>query len=335
MTSAARQQPPVLVNAVLSYGCVRLKEGQAHEEICESLLSMFEDWEFGRAKEALWKFIEKEKSDDKGIIGDLQKRKSSTTRSAAEANCQDLLKAMKDLMDARGLPRLAVSVHDLMDLPAIMPQWIVQKRRSVAEKKTSLVEQELQQSQAALNESVSSLHDMQKKMTEELELLRQRLDERGTEACPSPTQTSPTLCEKPAAAASSAPTPADRRPTKVRPEHVASLEPQPWMDVRRRRKRKIVTGAATDEDSGSFSGAREVGSVFIYHATKNSTEDAVSRWVQRQGVDVINIRQMSHADAHLKSFKLTVPKSCVNELLSETFKWPLAVRVRRFIPERR
>jgi hypothetical protein len=315
MTSAARQQPPVLVNPVLSYGYVRLKERQAHEEICESLLSMFEDWEFGRAKEALWEFIEKEKSDDKDIIGVLQRRNSSTTRSAAEAHCQDLLKAMKNLMDARGVPMLAVSVHDLMDLPAIMLQWIAQKRRSVAEKETSLVEQELQQSQAALKESVSSLHDMQKRMTEELELLRQRLDERGTEASPSLTQTCPTRCEKPAVVASSAPSPTDRRPTKVHPEYVANLEPQPWLDGRRRRKRKTVTGAATDEDSGSFSGAHEVGSVFIFHATKNSTEDAVRRWVQRQGVDVVNIRQMSHADAHLKSFKLTVLKTRVNELL--------------------
>jgi hypothetical protein len=42
-------------------------------------------------------------------------------------------------MDARFVPRLAVTVYDTMDLPATMPQWIAQKRWTDAEKEPSRV----------------------------------------------------------------------------------------------------------------------------------------------------------------------------------------------------
>ena len=70
----------------------------------------------------------------------------------------------------------------------------------------------------------------------------------------------------------------------------------------------------------------------MYNAKKSSTEDAVRRWVQRQNVDVLNIRVMSHVNAVCKSFKVTVPKDQVRKLLNKDFKWPLDVKVRHFIP---
>jgi hypothetical protein len=98
-----------------------------------------------------------------------------------------------------------------------------------------------------------------KMMAEELALLQTRLEERPMEVQvgPSPTQTCPTPNDNPIVAASSTPASADRRPAKASPDHASDLDLQ--------------------RGEGNLYGARQVGSVFIFHATKNSTEDAVSR----------------------------------------------------------
>ena len=175
MTSASLQQLPVLVNPVLSYGYVRLKQASC-EEVCDSLFSMFEEWEFGKAKDALWEHIAKGRSDDLRIIGEKQKRKGSSTRSAAMAHCQDLLKALQELDDRGALPPLAVEVEDLMELPPITPQLIALKRQATMDKHLSMVEEELHQSHDAVKETLASIQEAQRKMAEELVQLHQRLD---------------------------------------------------------------------------------------------------------------------------------------------------------------
>jgi len=65
---------------------------------------------------------------------------------------------------------------------------------------------------------------------------------------------------------------------------------------------------------------------------KEATVDSVRQWVQKHGVEVVSIRQTSHEEAPCKSFKVTISKQQVKALLQDDFKWPRAVKVRRFVP---
>jgi len=339
--SSIRQQLPVLVNPVLSYGHVRMQHATL-EEVHDSLFGIFEEWEFGRAKDALWDHLAKAGNDGAEIIGEKPKRNRSSTRSAAKAHCDDLLKALRDLDAVGALPNLAVDVDDLVELPPITPCLITQKRQATLDKHLSLVEEELHHSQHAAQEALASIQEAQSKMAEELAKIHQRLDGHSDLAPATSTPKALNTSNAPAAddrmvADGSPPTcPRKEEELSVGASHMCSdqLAQQPWHVAGRpkRRKRRIVVGTTTGDDAGCFGGAPEVRSVFVYNAKKSSTEDAVRRWVQRQNVDVLNIRVMSHVNAVCKSFKVTVPKDQVRKLLNKDFKWPLDVKVRHFIP---
>eukprot|EP00914_Ancora_sagittata_P016431 GHVO01032684.1.p1 GENE.GHVO01032684.1~~GHVO01032684.1.p1 ORF type:complete len:214 (+),score=25.64 GHVO01032684.1:140-781(+) len=97
-TTAGRKRRPLIANAVIGYGQVRLQH-LTPDEVCESLLSTFETLEFRAAKDELWKAIEDEGSDGLKFIGDKQNGNDSSSRTTAEAHCKDY-KALKELVDA-------------------------------------------------------------------------------------------------------------------------------------------------------------------------------------------------------------------------------------------
>jgi len=228
MSSAGRERLPAIVNSVLCYSYARLKQAQqaSREEVCDSLFLIFENWEFGRAKDVLWEHIARFRSDDMDIIGEKQKRNRSSTRSAAVAHCLDVLTALQDLEEAGALPELAAEVEDLMELPPITPQPITQKRHAAIDKHLSLVEEELHQSQDAMKETLICIQETQRKMVEELAQLHQRLDA----STPEPPTSTPVVQRKsaPVVAPLSASTPLDGKPVEdTAPSRCAQPMEQP------------------------------------------------------------------------------------------------------------
>lgn len=341
-----RKRLPHIVNSVLAYGHVRLKY-VSPEEVCESLASTFEGYEFRAAKDELWQNIEeKEGSDGIKIIGQKQNRNNSCSRTAARANCQDVLKALKDLEDAGILPDLAVCVEDLVELPHIAPQLELshQKRRAACDSQLSEMEEELHQTQTLVQESLASIQEAQKTMAADLVQLRQRLD---APAFPG-TRSTPSCQQKPRSTRSvSASHPefegADRvvhdelGPRGSRSGYMRSIhpksEPPAWSTVKRRKKkRKIVTG--TQECVDSFCGAPEVRSLFVWNVSKDTEPEKVKKHIANQCDGIVSVRAWSHPDAPRRSFKVTVMKESVNTLMNPDFPWPRHVKVRHFVPGR-
>ena len=334
MTSAARQRRPVLVNPVIAYGYARLKnKGDATlEDVCDALLLIFEDLEFRWAKDALWQHIEEERGDCKDLLGEKPQRNSSKLRTAAIADCQDLLKAIQVLDDKDALPRLAVGIGDLLELPPITPQHIQHKRQAALDQHVSVVEEELHQSQDAMRETLASIQEAQQKMAKDLAQLQLHLAR--SDAQPAPLAPPPSPIHD---RGHSTPR-VDEEKEAVIPAGAPAGESEhrketPWNTVRpprRRRTVKVVTGTETADadDQGTLRGALAVGSLFVFISRKDSTDDAV----RSKSVDVVNIRMASHPDSALKSFKVTVSRDNVSRLMHPDFPWPLNVKVRRFVP---
>ena len=72
--------------------------------------------------------------------------------------------------------------------------------------------------------------------------------------------------------------------------------------------------------------------LFIYRFLQDATEDSIKENVAEARYEVRLIKQMSHADAKFKSFRLSVPASQYQSLRSDDDFWPRGVRVKHFIP---
>ena len=344
MAAVNRNRLPPIVNSVLGFGHVRLKHMDP-EEVCDSLLSTFEVWEFGRAKDKLWKSVQHEGSDGAEILGEKPNGNEPsclTTRSAAKVDCQDLLKALRELDAAGALPDLAVSVDDLVQLPPIAPQLEISchKRQVAWDTQVSRLEDEIHQSQDALKDTLASIQEAQERMAEEMTQVRHRLDAQALSVGSEPRSSTPDL-KKPRTTLRYAP-----RPTfadVVREETGSSgsrdvqsalpMDTLPWTVAGRgRRKRKVVTG--TQECKDSFRGAPEVRSLFVSNVSKDTLLEEVRKHIGDRCDGLISVRLWSHPDAPVQSFKVTVRKECVGSLVTSEFPWPRHVRVRRFVPRR-
>eukprot|EP00914_Ancora_sagittata_P011674 GHVO01022608.1.p1 GENE.GHVO01022608.1~~GHVO01022608.1.p1 ORF type:complete len:338 (-),score=24.35 GHVO01022608.1:248-1261(-) len=329
------KQRPVIVNPVLGYGYVRLKN-TTFQETRDSLLATFENHEFGSAKDVLWSHMEAEKGNCAGL-GKKPTRRNSTTRSSTYADCEDVLKALLSLEQSGHLPTLAVSVDDLLVLPPILPQLSYSRR---------VTAQDDAQDQVRLSqEAMTSIQEAQERMSAELSKMRKRLDESGAVSSDSaPVQPNPRMRHHPFTtdkASESGRTYSDvtsNRPPRreVNPPPPPLHPPQDgWNKVKRRRKPKVVTGTATDGDQGRFLGAPPVGSLFVFRVCKEATAEDLQQWLKdSKKINVVAIRVMSHPDAALRSFKVSVLKDCVKDLLCADFGWPAEVKVRRFTPRR-
>ena len=332
------QQRPVLVNPVLAYGYVRLQKVSL-QETRDSLLATFEDEEFSEAKDALRKHVELEKGDCNGLLGEQPKRRNSKVRTSTQADCEDVLNALSTLKRSGDLPRLAISVGELLVLPPILPQLILSKRRASA---LEGAEEQVRLSQESIEKTLASFQEVQQKMATELSQLRIQMNEAGADGSTSTASVQPrpemphTHPLPPSMTYSQVTT--LRPPWRAMdpPPHPAySLHPQQSRQGKRR-KGKVTTGTDTCAENGRFVGAPPVASIFVYHVQKKATEEDLRQWLkERKGVDSVAIRTMSHPNGVLRSFKVTVLKDDVKNLLCPDFGWPTDVKVRRFTPERR
>ena len=97
-----------------------------------------------------------------------------------------------------------------------------------------------------------------------------------------------------------------------------------------RRNASAVTGSGNH--NGAFKSAptppREL---FIYRVDKETCINDISNYIQNKGIQMLDLKCMSHEDALSKSFKLKLSQEYVDALLKEDF-WPSGIKVRKFIP---
>lgn len=348
MASSSGSRRPAIVNPVVTYGYIRL-ESMSPEEVCSFLLETFDSWEIGKAKTTLWDYSEEVGGNYEVVVGKRRKRIDSTNRSAVEADCTDLVEALQALRQTlTGTPDFAISVWDLMDLPPVKPVIVHHPRQTTIESKVADMQEELRLSKESFQKTVTSVQDALAKMSEGMALFRQQhAEDSSAQACPP-------LGRVPAASASdSGPSSAEGRSRKSKPpaeltdsriraaETLAApsdgkrpLDGFTLVTRRRPRRQKVIKGVAASTDNSAFRGAPEVRSIFVANVSKTTKEEDVAQFLQQHDVHTVKVRVLSHPDSCLKSFKVTVLKDKVTELLQDKFPWPQDVKVRRFVPSR-
>ena len=73
----------------------------------------------------------------------------------------------------------------------------------------------------------------------------------------------------------------------------------------------------------------------MYRVDPETIVNDITDLVVQNDYVVRDIQMISNPSARYKSFKMSVPISQINSLLTETFPWPEGVCVRRFITPRR
>ena len=97
------------------------------------------------------------------------------------------------------------------------------------------------------------------------------------------------------------------------------------------RRKRIITGRR-NAGGGRFRGAPEAGrDLFIYRVHTDTVATDIHELVKSVGYDVLRLECVSNPNAKFKSFRMTVPASQYSKVHSESFPWPMGVRVRRFV----
>ena len=74
--------------------------------------------------------------------------------------------------------------------------------------------------------------------------------------------------------------------------------------------------------------------LFIFRVDPETEVADIRLHLENRELHVRSLEQLSHPDAKLKSYRLSVPVSEYRQLFSEDL-WPSGVRVRKYIPPRR
>ena len=102
-----------------------------------------------------------------------------------------------------------------------------------------------------------------------------------------------------------------------------------------RRRIKVITGN-TKPGNGRFRGAPEPSrDIFVYRTHADTVVSDISDLIKSNGFHVREVNCISNPSARYKSFKLSVPASQLDSVLTDTFPWPEGVCVRRFTNRRR
>ena len=99
-----------------------------------------------------------------------------------------------------------------------------------------------------------------------------------------------------------------------------------------KRKQKVITGKS--HTTGGFKGAPEpTRELFIYRVDNETDVTDLQHHVHSHNFTIRDLKCISNPSAKFKSFRLAVPASEFQHLLSDNI-WPDGVRVRRYIPPR-
>ncbi|MEE4248616.1 MAG: hypothetical protein V2I33_24835 [Kangiellaceae bacterium] len=96
----------------------------------------------------------------------------------------------------------------------------------------------------------------------------------------------------------------------------------------------VVTGVGTD---ANLKGSTPVNHIFVNRVDYECTEETMRRFLEKKGVEIINIHKTSKEHANSASFRITVPKHQVESTLKADF-WPCGIMCRewiRYIPKGR
>ena len=95
-------------------------------------------------------------------------------------------------------------------------------------------------------------------------------------------------------------------------------------------RRKAVIGSRNDSSLKAHEPLRHL---FVYRLDKSTTQEELKNYLV-QSVRVVECERISHSDALNASFKVAVPFSDAQKMLSSDF-WPCGVCCRFYVPPRK
>lgn len=90
-------------------------------------------------------------------------------------------------------------------------------------------------------------------------------------------------------------------------------------------------------NKGGLSGGEDYFDVFVYHVQKGQGCDAVKKFMEDEGIEVLKITKVSHDEANFESFSVNVKRSNYDKLCGEGAAefWPANIRCRPYNKPRR
>jgi hypothetical protein len=282
------------------------------------------------AKDILWNTVDKE------ILGDKPCRKGSSTRSEADAHLSDILQAMVRIDKASLMPCFVVDYKSLHLLPKSNPEEL--NNISLCDRLNN-IESTMSSMQTMLDSVIAQNIDLKQvlnalqsqpktpaleDMTSHESSLPQRVQSRAYADVVQINQKAMQI-QNPSVVPVISAKPRVQGPKTIQLGQSDGFEVPSY---HRKKKQPMIIGKGINNQT--IKGAPEPSrDIFVCRVDKAATVEEMQRFIEESGFSVKRITIMSHEEAQFKSFKVSIPKSQLNDILGAE-KWPEGVMVRRF-----
>ena len=353
-------------NELLSYLQYYLSRSSS-ENLKAVIVRFYGEAEINKAKLLLWRCVE----DD--IIGVFQNRITTASRSALEANTQDIITAFQK-SDAQGVLLPSFAAIDLNRVPKFAPEemgdFAVREKLSALEQRLNLMENQV----LGNSDSIKTLEiSVQQGLFDiDQDKFKNKTDTYATKQWPKlPERKSNNQSSSMSGNSGNSGNNANSKPSTPRgrmlpvlplENTIWSLTPKPkrlattgtkssypepgvsnaetneWQMTRqerqriRREKRKNETVIGKREGISVKSGLKHI-NVFVSRVHPDETDESVKSFICDEGVEVIDIKQVSNVNAFMKSYRVTINFDDLNKVLDEGF-WPKGMGCRTFYEKR-
>lgn len=313
-TAAMNEQ--FLVNELLAYASYYINRCPI-DKLHPAIVKFFVPAEIELAKDALWPFITESDPSKKKTL-----RKDSTSRSASEANVADILQALKNT----DLEKVNFVARDLERLPKWGPEEI--SLLALADR-LAHVEAEL----LVVKEDVANISQT-KLPTSNTEQASQRPAEgpsRASQRQPVKPTYSNAVKVQPSSLVSSVP-PRSQTSGQRNNFPVSQVSHKPSV-ADRNRKPARPKGVVGKSKNDKIKGESRKTDIFLYRVSKITDDQEIKSLFTNAGIPIYSMEKVSHKDAQMKSFKITIPLTDYENVCNEQFL-PENIMCRRFYKPR-
>jgi hypothetical protein len=306
-----------VINEVLSY-IQFYRNKVTHDNLKKTVLNFYVADEIAIAKETLWSKC--------SSLGDKPGRRGTSARSLQDADVTDILNAFKKI-DESGINVPTFVSMKLDRLPRYDPEEI----------------------------NIFSLIDRLSSMERELITVKQdvaHLKSVPSTECRRPDLYSNVVALPPCSTLKGCNVPAQSRnhatnddgsrltrnnmapPIAAQAKLPAAISTGFTVVSNRGNRRKARPAVVGTKKSDLFHGCRHRISLFVSRAPSDYSEQQIRNMVQDTGVEILELKKISHPSANMSSFKMTVYKDDEEKLMISSV-WPEFIACRRYIPPRR
>ena len=289
------------------------------------------------AKSVLWEHFG-------SSLGRKQNRQKSLSRDIYEADATDIIAGFQRLDRAREPVTVRFVTWNLENIPKYKPD---ETENDVSVARISQNEQRIRALENRVDSNNESLRTLQMLVQEVIQAKPAAPYAEALKSCPVPKPVAPSMfisSDISQVGPAIQPIKTNQQKTKVNPaatppiplkQHeiataTSSVDIQgftvPTEQRRRAKRREAVIGKR--KHSVIKSGAKYT-HLFVSRVFCDVTDDEMKQYICDEGVNVIEIKTVSHEEARMKSFKITIETEEKDTVMSDSF-WPAGIACREF-----